>query len=1172
MKSHDSPKLSHLRRFKSFCKIKRKGLTLLEVAFALTIIAIVMVASIHFITTIQTSTVMNQDRSFAIQKALLIINELRAYAEENEESGGVSTLDAFDNGTGTSPLLTIDDSVTEPDDIVSGNVQADAAGRWRYSRQILIQPFASAQATNARIIRVRIFLTEPGSNTGSLLADISSVVTAQPDTVVSKQVFDVYLLNIENVPGWWISNSTMRTLFENAMVTMNNLNPGVEFRPHWISKLAYGRDLEYKPFFNVMLDSVQPINYVYFYPGTLPLGSALGQYYAPENIMARYNMDGITVNDFNSTGNPYPYALADQYNHAMRYPEELALYQNRLNANLEDEGLLTYRLLLDDIIANPGNYRNAIFINLHGEMLPMPPLRNYSDAAKDPVTFPQWRVVTHPEKLRFDLTEDLRLRVYAYLADPSIAGNNYMTVPVSIVIPGMNLTVNSSDVIITAIKGGTDQDPQDTTADNYTAIAPAPNTFGTGSSAYRMYATLSYDNVNNHTIIRLFYTPLRASQDANGSGLNPAYRLYGMDYIPCPVEAANDFSQTLIITGSAIAKNTARWIIQIPATVVNRELGGTARVISFDTRIGDNLSAGVMWPTKNKPTNRSTTYIWRYSSISSVPFSERYQFQGDPRHCPYADVKSYHGYNWFFDNFRNSAIDASADWGGFSKINSSANDTDGWHGQGGTTGEMLEIDVPRFYQFLRTALLGANVLFNNITGYSFSYIGLGNEIGYDAAMGFPDSIPVSAKPFNGGTGTRNEDSIKPSIIGAGGNAVKGGVKYIRENASPYWWSMPWLGENYPDSVYATQWTANGNLNTGSGANTFVRVLRRNISTSGTPQAKANSLPRGTSFYTASAQNDVNLSCVRYTGLYGCTSFYNMGTSASTFRHSIRDNTSGTITSLGQEMSNIFNQTLVYSEFIDRPFRTDNSWGAVPTEFNSADYSALRCGGTTLWNDLSPATRFRFFNHEDGTAWGGSAIMRLRYPAANPSTNQFIFVAENGLSRLAIGGNEAIAQYVLMSSINGLMLAGLPAPAYQRIAQLPRIEIKEPNIATQLSQPDEINLNWETVWKRWDREKYSTLYADDFAEIEGDLRYALLYSLDSGGTWKHMVDDSDAALGKPNTAIWIADQNDGANETYIWDVSDTDKIPGGNYIIRVEAYRNNVPSHYSYHVQKILIER
>jgi len=354
----------------------------------------------------------------------------------------------------------------------------------------------------------------------------------------------------------------------------------------------------------------------------------------------------------------------------------------------------------------------------------------------------------------------------------------------------------------------------------------------------------------------------------------------------------------------------------------------------------------------------------------------------------------------------------------------------------------------------------------------------------------------------------------------------------------------------------------------------VRILRRNMNTSVAPVVKAGTLPLGTSFYTSSSSNNVNLSCVRYTGLYGGTSFFNMGTSGSTFRHDIPavSSQSGFLTSIGQEMAVTFNQTLSNPEMIDRPFRIDNSWGSVPTEFNSAIYTTLRCGGSVQWNDNVPATVFRFYNSDVATTWEGSSVIRLNYPSASLNSGLYAFVVANGLSRYAQNGKEFIGQYMVTSIIDGFMLAGLPSSAYPRLVQLPRIEIKEPTFATQLKQPVEINLLWSTEWKKWDKQKYSALFPDAFAESESNLRYALLYSNDNGETWKHMLDDSTAEAGVPKKTLWISDANGGADENYNWDVSDSNKIPEGNCIIRLEAYRSNVASHYSYHAQKIYIGR
>src|SRR5690606_33743672 len=125
-----------------------------------------------------------------------------------------------------------------------------------------------------------------------------------------------------------------------------------------------------------------------------------------DNIKARMNLDGVEVNGYDADLNPVPYALADFFNHAMRYPDEYALWEQRVAAiedreqDIEDAIIAgtvvpdeltdmskepTLRILLDEMNTDPAKYKNALMINLHGELLPMPALRNYSDAAKDPI-------------------------------------------------------------------------------------------------------------------------------------------------------------------------------------------------------------------------------------------------------------------------------------------------------------------------------------------------------------------------------------------------------------------------------------------------------------------------------------------------------------------------------------------------------------------------------------------------------------------------------------------------------------------------------------------------------------------------------------------------------------------------------------------------------------------
>lgn len=203
----------------------------------------------------------------------------------------------------------------------------------------------------------------------------------------------------------------------------------------------------------------------------------------------------VTISSWNSY-NPMPYAPADYLNNPMRYPdtkkifdirnyeakrawyhknidrnpeknpglEEISREDNADFANVEDyftrvgQGEeMPWSLLLDELSMNPEKFRNAIFSNLHGELLPMPPTRNYSDAAfsstgkniKRPVAgetgydagqYDYFRVVAHPEKIRYHAkeassfispatdettnidTQNPFYRVYGYLSEPIRSG------------------------------------------------------------------------------------------------------------------------------------------------------------------------------------------------------------------------------------------------------------------------------------------------------------------------------------------------------------------------------------------------------------------------------------------------------------------------------------------------------------------------------------------------------------------------------------------------------------------------------------------------------------------------------------------------------------------------------------------------------------------------------
>ena len=103
---------------------------------------------------------------------------------------------------------------------------------------------------------------------------------------------------------------------------------------------------------------------------------------------------------------------------------------------------------------------------------------------------------------------------------------------------------------------------------------------------------------------------------------------------------------------------------------------------------------------------------------------------------------------------RSTATDALGSWPGWQYtaggttygVKNDADSTNDGYAWGTTNGQ-LEIDIQHAFQTVRRALTSAQTIYTTMTGYSYYYVGIGGEIGYDAANQFPNSIPLSSKPF-----------------------------------------------------------------------------------------------------------------------------------------------------------------------------------------------------------------------------------------------------------------------------------------------------------------------------------------------------------------------------------------------------------------------------------------
>src|SRR5262249_41813149 len=469
-----------------------------------------------------------------------------------------------------------------------------------------------------------------------------------PSPDAPEQVFDVYMLACAAAPALSGDLAELRTQFDSAAGSIATQSQAA-LRLHWITRLGYGRDPCYAPFVNMTAPADQSTPQAYWLPGQLGGGSEGSFLYRADAI------DSLCLTETGlATGRTQqgalPVTVADQNNHCMRTPAARALFDQRVAAGVEREDEPPLQLLLDDLASRPERYRNAVFVNLHGPGLPMPPLRNFADAARDPEHQPGVRVVTHPARLQTPRdpngdgnhadTQPLELRVYAWRTQGS---GDVLTDPVLVQIFGPDLTsaINaaaSPSLQICRLQGAIDTKIGKANGSGRAYIG-FDETGGTapvaGEDTYSMHYEAGFvGGPGSYTWLKLYNTPLTAPV-VGTRGLPASSRLYGLEY--CPAPPTGTFAHDLAHDNTAAEmRNTARWRIRIPSTVFTSvRLPNSDQVVRVVTRIGASTATGIRWPAPVEPLNVSETFAWWSRSTNAVPVTERCQFLGDPRLCPY---------------------------------------------------------------------------------------------------------------------------------------------------------------------------------------------------------------------------------------------------------------------------------------------------------------------------------------------------------------------------------------------------------------------------------------------------------------------------------------------------------------------------------------------------------
>ena len=494
--------LTHwIRRY--WARAGQRGQSSVEVLMTMAMLAIAAQAVSVVIRTAGKRNVANRDQLIATEKAMEMLEELRSVVLDQSQQ--ITVLNSYNDGrvTGTAvPVYKY--TLTTRFDVTSANSGNDylnandplsgnpvTGNGYSYVRTVEIDSDTNSQGAvidpNVRKIWVRIYRAykNPGPSTASTpvpanpnnpadlndanpLAEVFGMVHSLGTANQPTQVMDIYLLALESVPGWWSHTSDLIPLMNDAMVSLQSRNPGLQLRSHWIQTMSFGRDLEYTPETNQNLrsDAGSAFMKAYVYPGQVQYnnGSAFNdQYYSITQFLGRINQDGTIINNGN-------YAMADQFNHALQEPDEERLWlaqQAVAKNNGRDPASVepSWRLLLDAMNSvNPALYNNAntsfagylnsILVNLHGEMVPVPPLRNYGDGARDPDYFwfgrgagtPRaWRAATHADHLANDGSATVTLRVYAWDMNPpgdpiSNATEDDTINYISVFLPGVALS------------------------------------------------------------------------------------------------------------------------------------------------------------------------------------------------------------------------------------------------------------------------------------------------------------------------------------------------------------------------------------------------------------------------------------------------------------------------------------------------------------------------------------------------------------------------------------------------------------------------------------------------------------------------------------------------------------------------------------------------------------
>lgn len=559
-----------------------------------------------------------------------------------------------------------------------------------WEREFDVQSLVEA---GRRLRRVTVAITVGKGKQRRHIATMSSVVPVPRMTHQATRVMDLYLLAIENLAGRGESMEGIRARTEAAIDGIEERHPGLRFRTHWITKASYGRDRGH----------------------VSPAPAAFDEF-----TVATSSVKGLVAGAIDRDAPACAYALADRGNPGMRLLAEREFHRARIEKIEQRHGAIlraralgtisprllddmsvepTWRLLLEDFHSAPERYRGALIINLHGDVLPMPALRNVSDPAKAPRTLPRLRCVTHPETLRVrrdplgEQTMPVVLLVHAFTATqgsgrPPASGVCPSTHAITLQIEGVDLTDRQcpgrllAGVTLESLAGGVAVTPAGAKAASYDyrSYQRAKDVYQPRGENEMFYVARFVDpgyGEPKFTRIWLFHTPVRCptvrnsgvwqradwvepSHDVKVAGDLEALLAIAPrdprvpDTVQDPAQGAVQglFDSALgrsehdyvpgahdrdLATPGKGPKNSARWRLTIqPSVLTTRRFVDSAGVHGDpDGDVCLRVRTEFHHTSGQAVGSPSTTYVWWSSRASAVPLTERSQFLGRADESPY---------------------------------------------------------------------------------------------------------------------------------------------------------------------------------------------------------------------------------------------------------------------------------------------------------------------------------------------------------------------------------------------------------------------------------------------------------------------------------------------------------------------------------------------------------